>query len=75
MDKEFNEKNAFIAMLLHKVNFLERKLKSKQRTRRKAVNCDPNRTFARIPEIAYARWEAEKAPKEYRDKQARNLQD
>ena len=69
------QKNVLTAALIHKVQFLERQLKSQKPIGRKAVDFDPNERFARIPEIAYAKWEAEKAPEKYRDAEAAKLQD
>lgn len=56
-------KNALVASLTQKVNFLEKKLQTQKPTGRKAVGYYPNDRFVRIQEIAYAKWEAEKLPR------------
>ncbi|KAK5998200.1 hypothetical protein PT974_00572 [Cladobotryum mycophilum] len=63
--KELDRKNTMIAALTQRTNFLEAQLASREPTGRKAVEKDPNETFATIPEIAKAHFEAKQAAAKY----------
>lgn len=56
--KEINCKNAIIAMLKEKNDYLKAKLELKQPVGRKAVNFDLNNTFLSILAIAKAKFKA-----------------
>ena len=73
--KQITHLNSIIASQKQRIEFLEDKLESQKPTGRKAVDYDPNERFARIEEIAYAHYEAAKAPTEYRDREAPKLQE
>ncbi|KAJ3454606.1 hypothetical protein MRS44_013206 [Fusarium solani] len=73
--RELDRKNTMIAALQFRMTFLEEKLKSKETTGRKAVDYDPNKTFARIPEIAVAHFEAIQAASRYEEAHGPNLYD
>lgn len=68
MGKELGQKNILIATLEQKVNSLEKKLELQKLSSRKAVEYNHNKRFAWIKEIAYAKWEAEEAPRTQRIK-------
>jgi hypothetical protein len=70
--KQITYLNSIIASQSQRIEFLENKLESQKPTGKKAVDYDPNERFARIEEIAYAHYEAAKAPEEYRDREAPN---
>ena len=73
--KQITHLNSIIASQKQRIEFLEDKLESQKPTGRKAVDYDPNERFARIEEIAYAHYEAAKAPTKYRDREAPKLQE
>ncbi|UPL00235.1 hypothetical protein LCI18_011169 [Fusarium solani-melongenae] len=73
--KQITHLNSIVATQKQRIEFLEDKLESQKPTGRKAVDYDPNERFARIEEIAYAHYEAEKAPTKYRDREAPKLQE
>ncbi|KAK5994688.1 MFS-type transporter clz9 [Cladobotryum mycophilum] len=72
--KELDHKNSMIASLEHKNAFLEAQIASKKPLGRKAVDYNPNETFARIPDIAKAQDEAKKARDRNAARQTAKLQ-
>ena len=66
--KQITYLNSITASQSQRIEFLENKLESQKPTGKKAVGYDPNERFARIEEIAYAHYEAAKAPKKYGDR-------
>lgn len=70
-----DRKNSLITALTYETDYLKKKLKSQERTSRKAVNYDLNKRFAQIPEIAAAHFKASQAAQRYLSHHARNLED
>ncbi|KAK5989582.1 MFS-type transporter clz9 [Cladobotryum mycophilum] len=71
--KELDHKNAVIASLEQKNAYLEAQIASKKPLGRKAVDFDPNETFARLPDITKAKDEAIASRARYATRQAAKL--
>ena len=71
--KQTSRLNTMIATQAYEINFLKEKLKAQKPTSKEAVDYDPNERFARIREIAYTQYEAERAPERIRDRDAPKL--